>query len=154
MVYMKQLHHYTQSLHSSLLSSGGLVRVGVGEEERARRWVLEVRHTHGPLRVQDQTGKVKGGAISQGLLVVVCAIVGPLDVDPADPVNALLVLVQVVRSASGTPRSLQQSVVWTPPILGLIKQDVEGLLVDSCLREFHLEGKGFMYLGLPGHYVI
>ena len=134
------------------------MRVKVGEEERARRWVLEVRHTHGPLRVQDQTsrdglgfGWSRGGAVSQGFLVVVCAIIGPLDVDPTDPVNALLVLVQVVRAASGTPRSLQQSVVRTPPILGLIQQDVEGLLVDSCLREFHLEGKGFMYLGLPGH---
>ena len=73
--------------------------------------------------------------VSQGLLVVVCAVVGPLDVDPAHPVNALLIFVQVVRVAGGTPCGLQRSVVRTPPVLGLIQQDVEGLLVDPL----HLE---------------
>lgn len=79
--------------------------------------------------------------VSQGLLaVVVCAVVGPLDVDLTHPVNALLVFVQMVRADGGNPRGLQQSVVGTPPVLGLVQQDVEGLLVDSRLRELHLGG--------------
>ena len=81
----------------------------------------------------------------QSLVVVVRAIVGPFDVDPANPVDAvaLVVLVQVVGAAGRAPRGLQEGVVRAAPVLGLVQQDVEGLLVDASLGELHLrKGRG------------
>lgn len=75
--------------------------------------------------------------------MVVRAVVRPLDVNPTDSLDSfsLFVLVQVMRSARGAPCGLQQGVVWTPPIMGLVQEDVEGLLIDTSLWELNLGEK-------------
>ena len=90
--------------------------------------------------VVDTGGDGFGPRPSSWLLVVVGAVIGPFDVNASDPLDtfSLLVLVQVVGAARGAPRGLQQSVVRATPILGLIQQDVEGLLIDSGLWKLHL----------------
>ena len=72
--------------------------------------------------------------------MVVGAVIGTLDVDPPDPLDALplLVLVQVVRSPGCATRCLQQGVVGTPAVLRLVQEDVQGLLIDSGLGELNL----------------
>ncbi|KAF3850863.1 hypothetical protein F7725_012635 [Dissostichus mawsoni] len=55
---------------------------------------------------------------------------------------SLIVLIQMMRSSCSAPCGLQQGIVWTPPIMGLIQEDVEGLLIDSCFRELHLKESG------------
>jgi len=72
--------------------------------------------------------------------VVVRAVVGSFDMNPTNSLDSisLLVLVQVMRAACSAPCGLQQGVVRTPPIVGLVQEDVEGLLIDACLRELHL----------------
>jgi len=51
---------------------------------------------------------------------------------------SLFILIQMIRSSCSAPCGLQQGIVRTPPIVGLVQEDVEGLLIDSCLRELNL----------------
>ena len=67
---------------------------------------------------------------------------GSFDVDSAHPLDTLLVLVQVVRAACSAPGGLQQGVVRTPAVLRLVQQDVQGLLIDACLRKLNLREQG------------
>ncbi len=73
-------------------------------------------------------------------LVVVRAIIGSLDMNPTNSLDtfSLLVLIQMMRSPCGAPCGLQQGIIWTSPVMGLVEEDVEGLLIDSCLWELHL----------------
>lgn len=75
-------------------------------------------------------------------LVEVGPVVGALDVDPPhalDPLPLpLLILVQVVGAPSCPTCGLQERVVRSPAILGLVQQNVQGLLVDPGFRELHL----------------
>lgn len=75
-----------------------------------------------------------------GLLVVVSAIVRPLYVDATNSLDAFpfLVLIQMVGSPCSAPCCLQKGIVRASPVLGLIQEDVESLLVDPGLRELNL----------------
>ena len=75
--------------------------------------------------------------------MVVCAVIGSFDMNSTNPLNSfsLLVLIQMIRSSCSASCGLQQGIVWTPPIMGLIQKDVEGLLIDACLRELNLGEK-------------
>lgn len=72
--------------------------------------------------------------------MVVSAVVGSFDVNPANALDTLplLILIEMMRSTCGAPCSLQESIVWTSAIVGLIQQDVEGLLINSGFGELHL----------------
>lgn len=86
--------------------------------------------------VRDTGWRVEG----ERSLVVVCAVIGAFDMNPTNSFNSfsLLILIQMMGSSCSAPCCLQQGIVWTPPIVGLIKKDVQGLLIDPCLRELHL----------------
>ena len=72
--------------------------------------------------------------------MVVCAVIGAFDVNPTNSFNSfsLLVLIQMVGPSCGAPCCLQQGVVWTPPVVGLVQEDVQGLFIDPCLGELNL----------------
>lgn len=83
-----------------------------------------------------------------GSLVEVGPVVWALDVDPPhslDPLPfPLLVLIQVMRASSCPTRGLQEGIVRSSAILGLIQQDIQGLLINAGFREFNL---GLLLLG-------
>lgn len=68
------------------------------------------------------------------------AVIRSFDMNPANSLDSfsLLILIQMMRSPCCTPCGLQQGIVWTSPIMGLIQEDVEGLLIDSSLWELNL----------------
>lgn len=57
-------------------------------------------------------------------LVVVSTVIGSFDMNPTNSLDSLslFILIQVMRSSCCTPCSLQQGIVWTPPIVGLVEQ--------------------------------
>lgn len=63
------------------------------------------------------------GSRDKRSLVVVSAVVGSFDVNPTNSFDSfsLLVLIQMMRSACCTPCSLQQGIVRTSTIVGLIQ---------------------------------
>lgn len=73
-------------------------------------------------------------------LVVVSAVVRSFDVNSANSLDALplLVLIEMVRSTCGAPCGLQEGIVWASAIVGLVQQDVEGLLINSGFWELYL----------------
>lgn len=72
--------------------------------------------------------------------MVVSAVIRSFDMNPANSLDpfSLLILIQMMRSPCCTPCGLQQGIVWTSPIMGLIQEDVEGLLIDTSLWELNL----------------
>jgi hypothetical protein len=64
------------------------------------------------------------------------------DVDPPHPVLSVLFIFPSAcpTTSSCTPCGLQEGRVWTPG--SLIDQDVQGLLEDPGLWEFHLQKAG------------
>lgn len=75
-------------------------------------------------------------------LVEVGPVVRALDVDAPHALDTLplpfLVLVQVVGAPGRPTCGLQECIVRSPAILGLVQQNVQGLLIDSGFRELHL----------------
>lgn len=61
------------------------------------------------------------------------------DMDPADTVLSVLLILPSARptTSSYTPCGLQEGWVWAPG--SLVDQDVQGLLKDPGLWEFHLQ---------------
>ncbi len=106
---------------------------------RRREALGDVRHKRGAKTVQGQRHGLTGRG-GERSLVVVCAVVGAFDMNPTNSLNSfsLLILVQMMRSSRSAPCGLQQGIVWTPAIMGLIQEDVEGLFIDSSLGELHL----------------
>lgn len=74
---------------------------------------------------------------------MVCAVIRSFDVNPTNSLNSfsLIILIQMMRSSCSAPCGLQQGIVGTPPVMGLIQEDVEGLLIDSSFGELHLGDK-------------
>lgn len=72
-----------------------------------------------------------------------CAVIWSFDMNPTNTLNSFsfVILIQMMRSSGGASCGFQQCIVWTPSIVGLIQEDVEGLLIDSSLRELHLGEK-------------
>lgn len=75
-------------------------------------------------------------------LVQVGPVVRALDVDPSHTLDPfplpLLVFVQVVGAPRGPTSGLQERIVRSPAILGLIQQNIQGLLINPGFRELHL----------------
>lgn len=99
----------------------------------------DVRHKRGAKTVQGQRHSLWVG--EEKSLVVVSAVIRSFDMNPTNSLNPLLVLIQMMRSSCGAPCGLQQGIVWTPPIVGLVQKDVKGLFIDSSLWELHLAKK-------------
>lgn len=73
-------------------------------------------------------------------LVEVGPVIRALDVDPPhtlDPLS-LLVFIQVVRATSCPTCGFQERVVRSSAVLGLVQQNIEGLLINPGLWELHL----------------
>lgn len=139
----QKLHHrYTvwHTSHRSLLEKK-LVQY---DGECDRKAPGDVRHKRGAKTVAGQRRRLAG----RRSLMVVCAVIGALDVNPTDPLDSisLLVLVQMMRTSCSAPCCLQQGIVWTPSIMWLVQQDVEGLLIDPGLRELNLASTDQTYL--------
>lgn len=75
-------------------------------------------------------------------LVEVGPVVGALDVDPPNSLYPLpfplLVLVQVMGASSRPACGLQECIVRSSAVLGLIQQNVQGLLIDAGFGELNL----------------
>lgn len=75
-------------------------------------------------------------------LVEVGPVIWALDMDPPhslDPLSlSLLVLVQVMRASSCPARGLQECIVRSSAVLGLIQQDIQGLLINAGFGELNL----------------
>lgn len=75
-------------------------------------------------------------------LVEVGPVVRTLDVDSPhtlDPLSLpLLVLIQVMGAPGCSTCGLQERIVRSPAILGLIQQNIQGLLINTGFRELNL----------------
>jgi hypothetical protein len=86
--------------------------------------------------------------------VEVGPVIWALDMDPPhalDPLPLpLLVLVQVMRTSSCPARGLQEGIVRSSAILGLVQQDIQGLLINAGFRELNLCPTKYMVGTLAG----
>lgn len=98
--------------------------------ERARDLLVVLRHKHNK---ETKMGVKRGRS-----LVMVCAVIRAFDMNPTNSSNGLFVVVQMARSSCSAAGGFKQSVVWTPPIVGFIQKNVEGLLIDACFRKLNL----------------
>lgn len=75
-------------------------------------------------------------------LVEVGPVIWALDMDPPhalDPLPlSLLILVQVMRASSCPACGLQEGIVRSSAILGLVQQDIQGLLINAGFGELNL----------------
>lgn len=88
-------------------------------------------------------GRAEGGQLVLARsLVEVGPVVGALDVDPPNSLYPLpfpfLVLVQVMGASSRPACGLQECIVRSSAVLGLIQQNVQGLLIDAGFGELNL----------------
>lgn len=105
-----------------------------------RRNPSEERRGGGRRRREEAGGRRQGRSASS--LVQVGPVVWALDVDPPhtlDPLPLpLFVLIQVVRAARCPAGGLQERIVRSSAVLGLVQQNIEGLLINPGLWELHL----------------
>lgn len=89
---------------------------------------------------KQEAGEGSRSVLEDDLLAMRTLVMGDVapDVDPADPVlSAFLILPSAgPTTSSGTSYGLQKGWVW--PAGSLIDQDIQGLLKDPGLWEFHL----------------
>lgn len=94
------------------------------------------------LGVEQGEGQEEGSGPLACSLVEVGTVVGPLDVDPSNTLDPLplplLIFVQVVGAPSRPTCGLQECIVRSPAVLGLIQQNIQGLLINPGFRELHL----------------
>ena len=105
---------------------------GVGRGRKDRDWV--------PVAGGKQ-GERSRLVFEDNLLAVRTFVMGDVapDMDPADTVLPVLLILPSARptTSSYTPSGLQEGWVWAPG--SLVDQDVQGLLKDPGLWEFHLQ---------------
>ena len=93
-------------------------------------------------RSEQQGRRVEEGSSLSCSLVEVGAVVRPLDVNPPhtpDPLPlSLLVFIQVVGASRRPACGLQKCVVRSSAVLGLVQQNIEGLLINPGLWELYL----------------
>lgn len=128
-----ELHHATKGQREDPRLGQQSRGKGLGREGKARQGL-------GP-RAGGRQGKSQRSVLEDNLLAMRTLVVGDVapDVDPADTVlSVLFILPSAHPTTSGcTPCGLQEGWVWTPG--SLIDQDVQGLLKDPGLWEFHLQ---------------
>lgn len=107
-------------------------RLGQQSRGRERDWLPEARGRQG----NDQRS-----VLEDNLLAVRTLVMGDMaaDMDPPDTVLSVLFIIPSAcpTASSCTPCGLQESQIWATG--SFINQDVQCLLEDPSLREFHLQ---------------
>lgn len=107
----------------------------------AKMWEGEEEKREGLRSQWLEENSGQNSVLEDNLLAMRTLIVGDVapDVDPADTVLSVLLILPSASPATSscTPCSLQEGWVWASG--SLVDQDVQGLLKDPGLWEFHLQ---------------